>query len=86
MAEFKTTKKSGLSCSLPAREPVMEHARPIQTGPADDVALDEGTFLRRLEADLGDDENRRKIRGIVKGVAVGTLLWILLIAVVVIVL
>lgn len=82
MAESRTTKKLGFSDGLPVRETVGRRTTP----PADGTqgALDEDAFLGRVEADLGDEENRRKVRGILKGVAFGALLWILLVAVVIV--
>lgn len=60
-----------------------ERTRSQRTGDPEE-ALDEEAFLESVEADLGHPEHRRKIRGIIKGVAIGVLLWVLLIAVVVI--
>ncbi len=64
----------------------MRHAERIQTDQTDvtEEALDEATVLEHLEADLSNDEDRRRIRGIGNGLAFGALLWILLITVVVV--
>ena len=40
--------------------------------------LDDHRVLEHLEADLGSDEDRRRINGILNGAAIGACLWILL--------
>ncbi len=65
----------------------MRYAKRIQTDQTDvtEEALDEATVLEHLEADLSNDEDRRRIRGIGNGVALGALAWIFSIGAVVIV-
>ena len=80
MAEFRSTQKAG----LPYEPPVTGGAGQVRPPRVDgnEGDLDEAAFLKGVEADLDREENRRKIRGILKGVALGTMLWILVLALV----
>ncbi len=59
----------------------MRSAERIQTDQpyVTEEALDEATVLEYLEADLSNDEDRRRIRGIGNGVAMSALVWIFVI-------
>lgn len=64
----------------------MKHARQktIHEQPPSSIdageTLDESEVLEHLEADLSTDQDYRRIVGIGNGVAIGAVLWILLIA------
>ena len=63
-----------------ARQESIQDQHPLRADTGE--TLDESTVLEHLEADLASDEDYRRIVGIGNGVAIGALLWILLIAVV----
>ena len=46
----------------------------------DASALSDDAVLGFLETDLSADEDRRRIRGIVNGLALGALIWLVLIS------
>ncbi len=63
-----------------ARQKSIQDQHPLSADTGE--TLDEGTVLEHLEAELASDEDYRRIIGIGNGVAIGALLWSLLIAVV----
>ena len=65
-----------------ARQEIIQDEHPLSAGTGE--TLDEATVLEHLEGELASDEDYRRIVGIGNGVAIGALLWILLIAVVLI--